>query len=228
MIARTSALVGAISGSLGSITAKNTRTGLVLAHRPLKTNSQTTRSFDHRARFLKALRAWPTLSDAQRTAWRRLAQTLPHNNSLGISRALTGQQLFVSRMISRLLISTSILPDPPAGIQFPPPTNVVLTFQENTQYVIAADIAPGAPDSQTTLYFGRSFSQTRPAFFDNYVFVGNSFLHLGNPSFDWFPDLDAIQGEIQPFEWVFVRLQSQAQLFFPSQNVDTATQVQPD
>lgn len=93
-IAKTMSPIGAISGSIGSLVAVNTKAGLVLRPRPIKTNPRT--APQQRARSMPGAiaAAWANLTEQQRNSWRNAARNAPLANRLGVSRNLTGWQLY--------------------------------------------------------------------------------------------------------------------------------------
>lgn len=225
MIARASALIGALSGSLGSVTAKNTRTGLVLAHRPAKINQQTGRQLAQRADYNRALGDWRALSNADRTAWRRLASTFPHTNSLGVSRALSGFQFFMKMDLLVLHLHLGTFVVPPAGVSTSQGTGFDLNFTVGGPFTITFNQPAFPPEVWTFIYLGRSHQTNRPRFFDNFTFANTT------TTFQFFSTTDIrllfeiLLGEPQDGEWVYVQLFSWDVNKLPSPRISLATQM---
>lgn len=227
-IARASALIGALSGSIGSITAKNTRAGLVLAKRVTKVNQRTVRQLTTRKNYTFVLRAWRNASPAHRLAWNRLAQTLPHTNRLGVSRPLSGFQVFMRHQLPIIKSTPLIDPNVPSGIASLPVSSIQLTFIESQEYTIHATFQSPPPNQNAWVFFGRSFSTVRPKFFCRYLFVPFAFLHSANTTIDLFPELDSLIGTPQPDEWLYVRIQTWFGGYMHSMPTYAATQLQRD
>lgn len=225
MIARTSALVGAASGSIGSVTFKNARSGLVIAKRPSKVNRRSERQLTHRSRFQRVTQAWRETSAAQRIAWTRLATTLPHKNSLGISRPLTGYQLYLKFNLHIALVTNAIFPRPPTGLVSVPVISMSLDFEEEDHYEVTCEMPVVTTDNIQWMYFGRTFSTSRPKFFDNFTYFGQGSFTQGSSMRDFFPDLDAVQGSPRVGEWVYFRMWVSQNDLWPSLPLDVATQV---
>lgn len=225
MIARTSALVGAISGSLGSITAKNTRTGLVLAHRPAKINPQTQSQLTVRTSYSFVVRTWKARTDAHRLAWNRLATTFPHTNSLGVSRALSGFQLFVKFNLPWTIIHQAPLDVIPSALSNTPPYNITADYVFGDVFNLSYWVDPQTGPARPVISFGRTFSTSKPKFFHNYRFILEGRNDAGLNEIQLEPTLSTIVGKPQLGEWVFTRLHSIDSFRFPSFPVAFATQV---
>ena len=225
-IARASALIGAVSGSLGSITAKNTPAGLVIAKRVTKVNQKTAPQLAQRARYHLTIRDWQSLDAQHRKTWVRLAQTFPHKNSLGVSRALSGFQLFTKYRLIRRNIWPATPTDFPLGLTSIPVADVSLDFEEDDHYKITLTVAVDPNAYVVAFYFGRSFSSSRPKFFNNYRFFSYPEFGSGSPgTVDFFPDLDSLLGAPKVLEWVFCRLVTFNRVRWQSQKIDLATRV---
>lgn len=96
-IARTSSLVGAISGSVDSITFANTRQGLLIKHRPRKVNQRTYHQTISRAAFSLCVRDWNDLIPVVRAQWTVLAQNTPITNRLGQTSHPSPWQLWIAK-----------------------------------------------------------------------------------------------------------------------------------
>lgn len=113
-----SAIIGAISGSLASLTFKQRKGSNVVSTRIRRRDNPSTSQNLTRARWTSVLRAWKTLTSNERQAWRSAAVDLPRMNRLGIPRTLSGFQFFTSHNSTALIVGSSI--------PIPPPTTQVL------------------------------------------------------------------------------------------------------
>lgn len=94
-IARTSSIVGAISGALDSVVFANTSQGLQIKHRPLKNNQQTTDQLTERSRYQAIVACWKTLTAAEHLEWRILAEQVTQTNRLGVTSNMSPFSLFI-------------------------------------------------------------------------------------------------------------------------------------
>jgi len=107
--------VGAMSGSVGGVTASRNRYGPYFRVRAKPVISTTPDAQQAKGIFTTQTTRWQTLTDAQRLAWEAYAETHLVNNSLGIPQALTGHQAFVG-INSRIdRAGGTLLDDPPAA-----------------------------------------------------------------------------------------------------------------
>lgn len=94
-IARSSPIIGAISGPLASTIFRNTRNGLVLAQRPLRISSQSQVSLFNRAKFAAIQASWISLTADKRATWTSAARTITYPNRLGIPQKISPWNLYV-------------------------------------------------------------------------------------------------------------------------------------
>lgn len=105
--------VGAMSGSVGGITASRNRFGAYFRVRAKPVISTSTYAQEAKGILAAATTRWQTLTDAQRNAWETYADTHPVTNSLGIPQALTGHQAFVGINARIDRDNGTLLDDPP-------------------------------------------------------------------------------------------------------------------
>jgi hypothetical protein len=141
-IFKTGPIVGGISGSVGGVTFTNAKQGGNIRLRPIKTEKQSVYNQTARAAYARTIRAWRSLTDTQRTAWRTAATTLPTTNRLGQFRALSGFQLYCK--IGLLQYQGN----PPAGLM-PPPTLAPIAPELTSVYAFSNGVigstSSGAP-----------------------------------------------------------------------------------
>jgi len=105
---RPSALIGAISGSIDSVTFVYPRGGPIARPRPLKTDPQTELQLNQRACFETTQRAWKQLEDFEQRTWKSAAATKRGINRLGLPRNKTGYNLFMQVNLPRVCRGDSI------------------------------------------------------------------------------------------------------------------------
>jgi len=98
-IIRPASIVGAISGSIDSVTFARGRQGPIARSRPLKTRGLTRKQSLCRATYAAAHAAWQDLDEAERQGWRNVAFNYHRPNRLGVQSQLSGWQLFVKFFI---------------------------------------------------------------------------------------------------------------------------------
>lgn len=120
-----------------------------LARRPRAAGgTSTTRQLATRAIFRAASAGWPTLTDAQRAAWRDAALDYTHENRLGTPTRLDGRQLYILINAYRLRCAQSLTATPPAVFDYPTitPANVIFSPDPTTSgaylFSLKADAAP--------------------------------------------------------------------------------------
>lgn len=127
-IIRPSHLIGAISGSIGSATFKQTAHGLVLSRRQPPARSPNARQLNARARFRRLTLDWRNLTLTQRTAWTAFARRLTNTDQLGLPRMPSGYQTFIGHNSPALTIGITPVQDPPSDTRLPQPTSTYLIF----------------------------------------------------------------------------------------------------
>jgi len=101
---KTSPIIEAIHGSLGTVTFALTRHGQQARtrrrHPPPPSADQRTITLA-----MRTLRAkWYRLADEQRSAWTTFAANVPHHDAFGLIRNLTPQQCFIRYNFERFLV----------------------------------------------------------------------------------------------------------------------------
>lgn len=156
-IARTGNIVGAISGNLGGVVFANTNQGLLVKHRPLKTNKRTTDQLRQRAQMQQLITLWKTLTAAEYLEWRVLAEQITTTNRLGVHSNLSPFRLFTFQNLMRLLVGAPTHTSPyPIGPAQPCRVDSA-TFTAGGTYSITLDITEGWNSGTCLLYGYRPF-----------------------------------------------------------------------
>jgi len=144
-IARSSPLVGAISGSLASITFRNTKNGLVIASRPLKSMPQTNRQNYQRALLAAASLWWTAMTTQQKMTWKNAAATITFPNKLGIQTHPSPRALFLYKatMPTQPIGFTDwIFTSTANGLRTPPPSSLTATCSLSSGLTVTTPLTP--------------------------------------------------------------------------------------
>ena len=159
-IARTGSIIGALSGSLGTVIFANTKQGLLVKHRPLKTNQNTHAQLTQRAQFQQCKTLWQDLSAAEYLRWRVLAEQLTRTNRLGVTSKRTPFSLFMLHNLN-LLLAGSTLTRIPLVIEPAAPVSVTnVTFTAGGSYRMYITRADGVGAGWVYLYGSRPMRTT--------------------------------------------------------------------
>ncbi len=155
-IARTSHLIGSISGTLGSVVFAQTRMGLLIKNRPLKNNQRSEKQLERRALFQRALSRWSKISGTQQKAWNTAAANFPQTNRLGVRSAISGWQLFIKQNLFTLWVEDTFRDDPVPARQTYAAEYFELSFTAGGEYLVSVGGFIPKP-IRTVLYGARSF-----------------------------------------------------------------------
>ena len=141
-IARSSPIIGAISGTLGSSTFRQTRYGLVIARHGRRVDSQTPPQQFRRAMMAALHLTWTGLSVQDRATWTNVAQNVTFPNRLGIPHRISPWCLFV-----HCNATVYFAPGAPnwsfqttcSGIRCPSPSNFSATASLSSGFFTSAD-----------------------------------------------------------------------------------------
>lgn len=145
-IVRPGALVGGISGALGSSVFANTRAGLVVRPRGVRTGAASSALALRQGDMGRVINAWNALTSAQRAAWATAALTRGLPNRLGVVRPISGFQLYCQYALGVYGGSPPAALAPPTQSLIYAPTFVGVNFLEGGPYAITSR---GAPFSAT-------------------------------------------------------------------------------
>lgn len=90
-----SPLVSQIRGSLGALTFKNTRNGPTVQSKEIYKPENPNRNYKAVSTFSRIKKAWSTLPQAQKTAWKQISATLYPKNANPLAKNITPYNLFV-------------------------------------------------------------------------------------------------------------------------------------
>lgn len=124
---RGGALVGQVSGSVGSNTFAHNRYGAYVRNRVVPVKSVTSYAMQAKAWLGQASQGWQALTDAQKGAWRSWAETNPITDTLGDKQVLTGHAAYVQINRRRLQDAAALLSVPPQAAAPVPLATLSLT-----------------------------------------------------------------------------------------------------
>src|SRR5438876_743295 len=106
------------SGSVAGGVSSRNRFGQYRRTRAIPVQPRSGSVMAQRASLADLSAAWRGLSDAQRLAWRALADSVPLHNSLGATITLTGHQMFVRVNRNRAIVHKATALDAPVQPAF--------------------------------------------------------------------------------------------------------------
>lgn len=169
----TPSIAGAISGSLGGLTASRNRGGQYFRKRSMPTNPNSNHQQAVRTAFGGLVQAWANILDAtQRQGWKDYALNTPRVDTLGQPLTLTGQQAYIgsntAKMQAQILgltdadVPIARVDDAPTVFNTGGAVNALTTFAMNTDDGILSlawdlSIVPDV-DCNFFLFVGRAVS----------------------------------------------------------------------
>lgn len=138
------AIVDNISGKLnGTVFSKN-KGGHYMRSKSMPSNPRTGFQYAVRARFGAIAQLWGALTEAQRDAWRAVANEFPYRNRLGDTKILSGFALHQKLNTNLAIIGQSFLSNPPEPVSPPGIVSVSATANEDGNILrINANLAEG-------------------------------------------------------------------------------------
>lgn len=161
-IIRASALVAAISGSVGGVNFATGKRGTVARLRGRRIPTQTEVLLRQQAIFANASRTWRELSNEQRSSWRALAPGYPITNRLGQTSPPSGYTLFLEVVIRGLRIWGFQFMDPPAQLPVPILESIASTFEVSGDYTLSFEISTPVFIVRLQVWGARHFSKVIP------------------------------------------------------------------
>jgi len=171
MIVRLSAIVQAVSGSIGGATFVRTKTGTVVRPRSLPTRRTSALAAANKAKMFSARLRWRELTDAQRRSWRAAALTVKTFNRLGEKRSLSGFQLFIQHAMFLSSIEIATLGTLLSYTRSVPYRVTPSSFTQGGPYTVNLTPLHTPPGSTALIYGHRPFSSVTPKFFNNPKFI---------------------------------------------------------
>lgn len=174
----TPSLAGAMSGSLGGLTASHNRGGAYLRRRVVPTNPNSIRQQDVRSNFGSLVQFWTNTLDAtQRSSWTDYAASTPVTDVLGQALILTGQQMFIRSNVNRLILGFAIVGTAPLINNTGEPVTAITLFANvaSPDISITAAIAGATSEAGDVLYWvSTPLNPTINFFKGPYQFMGST------------------------------------------------------
>lgn len=114
MIASPSIAFNGFSGSAGGVTARYVDGRTILGLKAYASGGSTNAQVARRASFTTITRSWKLLTDAEREAWNRMAETATGRSVLGQKAKISGFNLYVRLNANRQLAGEALMTTPPA------------------------------------------------------------------------------------------------------------------
>lgn len=130
-------------GKLGGVVmSRNTYGGYVRQKvSPVQPRSQG--QLNQRNFFATVVRSWNDLTQSQRDAWNSFAPLFPFRDVFGLSKARTGQNMFVSLNLALMSNALDVLTDPPVNLDVLGVTSVGLANTTNGVVTLVSMTAAG-------------------------------------------------------------------------------------
>lgn len=170
-IIRPSAIVAAISGSVGGVTFVNSRRGLIARHRPAHTASHSASLLERQAVFDTTTRAWRDLTPEQRESWRTLAIDQPTTNRLGLTSPITGFQSYLSSSLLQSSFTGIPLSAPPRRDSLLTLDAVTTNFIVGGLHTVTVESSNSFDPTAVQIMGARTFSTAIPKFFHRFRVV---------------------------------------------------------
>lgn len=139
-LVRPGPLVAAISGNVGAVNFAQTRYGHVLRKKLTRTRKLSERQLVQRSRFKIIQLAWIELTEDQRNAWRASAKLLRFTNRLGLSRHISGYQLYLKTSLPMSRYPLPTFTDPPLLRKMHAPYNVTWSITLPWNYLMDFEV----------------------------------------------------------------------------------------
>ncbi len=177
----TGAMVGDLSGSIGSTTASRNKFGQYFRSKVIPVNPNTTRQQAVRTRFATLVARWnDTLTEAQRIAWNLWAQNTTIQGKDGNPINVTGQNAYIRFNTARLQVSGAIVDAGPIIFNNGNPVTSFTTINQGVigeigvttdAFSINADVAGLASDAgDLSVFLGPPVNASRNFFKGPYQF----------------------------------------------------------
>jgi len=118
-----------------------------------RTDKDTERQIAARNRLRTLHLAWRNMSETERKTWRSAAQNQSFVNRLGLSRKMSGKQLFAKINLPRVAVDIPQFVEPPMPVLTPPPYDLTFTVALPNNYIISWE-----HDQPTWMHFIRLFT----------------------------------------------------------------------
>lgn len=135
-----SALVTAVSGSIGGMTGSHNRGGQYLRARVIPTNTSSEQQQEVREAIGTLSNNWNNvLTEDQREAWRGYAFNTPSVNAMGDSIKLSGLNMYTRCNVPRIQAAKAVVDDAPLTFDSSPtPTGLLFSVEDGGNFTFSA------------------------------------------------------------------------------------------
>lgn len=112
------AIISEISGKIAATVFTRNKGGMVIRNRRTPINRRSVSQSERRQALGNFASAWRGLTQSQRDSWNSAAPNFPYQNTLGETKFLSGEQLFVQFNANRALLGSAQLDTAPAPFAF--------------------------------------------------------------------------------------------------------------
>lgn len=207
-ILRPSSLIGAISGTLGSIDYVQGATGLYVRKRPRSTIRHSPILATRRNHFLRIVRHWREMTESQRQAWRSAAALSNFKNRLGTPRKLSGFQLFLQINLSPF-IGTTIHEEAPNNLTATAaPSNVSIRRLPGQPIEALFTISTPSGLQLIWIFCARPVSTRQPRNYSNWKLVITGITTTGDKIVNMSVSFPPVLGNPQVDEHIGIKIRS--------------------
>jgi len=179
-IVRPSALVGAISGALGSSVFVQSKRGTVVRQRGRKLHKAGIHLSLTRKQQQGLSQCWQSLDAAERLSWRRVAEQMNRTSRVGEASPMTGFQAYLqfwSTSTSRLTAAGGYVP---LAVRTPTELLLIAYFSASGTYAVNA-VSGGATGTVPLAFYGARQFRSSPGWTPNRWMMLGGFLRADLP-----------------------------------------------
>lgn len=150
--------VGGISGKIGGLTFSSTKGGTICRNSPLKSLHPNSLQLTFQNRFERTHRAWENLTPEAKSSWNEAAVLFNFKNRLGLTRAISGLQLF---FVNNLSWASSYIP----SLSLPPlegissrPWNVTFSVSLPDDFIVSYETDIPSYERSMHFWFSRPYT----------------------------------------------------------------------
>jgi len=208
-IAKLGPVIEAISGNLGGVNFANSAGSLTVRQRQRVSKSLSPTQLSQLAQMQRAQSAWSSLSDSDRLEFRRVAQTAVFPDRLGLSRSISGYQLFLKLHARSWIYGAPSMSYPPDPTRNPPILVAFLSSVAGSSFVLNF-FNPYLPTwTSVRVEAARSFSTSKPSFWHGWRHINDVLLSQSGAQF--IANVRSSLGDPQTGEWVSARFRTMYQ-----------------
>ena len=226
-----SALVSGISGSVGGVTFKNTRTGFVAARTGIRSNPASSYQLESRRIRLQCLGYFRSLNETRLKAWQDAARAYNRRNRLGLSALASPWSLFLEANYYFIATGSTANVFAASAIHYPGPEYIQAWFPTTQAWLINPyPPVESLPGPLFALHAARTFSPAYSHTAPQMVYCPNAFWDEPSPTschMYFQDDLEARQGVALLYEMIEVSVRYYAVGFLPSVPALTRWRVGP-